>query len=485
MYRVELQFGMKKRIKKIIVIRYKISMFKKWCRDHGFYNKSNISHVLMDGGILSVPFERLNEFYDIYLKAVNLGEKIFVVEQKTTPFNFFVDLDYKDEEDIPFERLEEYVRIVCDRVTLYGGKDVLISAASPKYDGNNLKKYGIHMNWPGFVVDHASAMALYSHIVSTMNLMFPGKPWDNIVDASVYGNGRKNVKGSGFRMPWSHKYVKGEIHGEYKPVIMYTHEDGKLTRIFDEDPTIEIMYMATVRTQSTSINIIEGSVRDEGSFSANEMKNEFRNETTSHELAMFIQNEMEGQSRTQIRKIFGNKHTFLVSSNSRYCENREQTHSSNHVWFLINGKTIQQRCFCTCETMKGRRYGYCKDFYGRKHMIPEHIFKELYPDGYHPPTVSTPQNTCMPCTKENVCDSVVICEEVQKFINRNMIEACCIKVESMTKKSKNMRMINTDYTCSVCKKNKVKFKITKNRIIMACSCNSREHNLSDKIIRLL
>ena len=91
-------------------------MFKAWCRDRGFYNKSNISHVLMDGGILSVPFERLNEFYEIYLKAINLGEKIFVVEQKTTPFNFFVDLDYKDEEDIPFERLEEYVRTVCDIV---------------------------------------------------------------------------------------------------------------------------------------------------------------------------------------------------------------------------------------------------------------------------------------------------------------------------------------------------------------------------------
>ena len=54
-------------------------MFKSWCRRQGFCNGSNLSHVLMDGGILSVPFDKLNEFYEMYIKAVQSGEKIYVV----------------------------------------------------------------------------------------------------------------------------------------------------------------------------------------------------------------------------------------------------------------------------------------------------------------------------------------------------------------------------------------------------------------------
>ena len=91
-----------------------VSMFRSRCLKGGFVFKegSNLSHVLMDGGSnsrLSVPFDRLNEFYSIYVDCVKSGERVCLVEQKTDTFNFFVDLDYKDTEDIPFERLEEYM----------------------------------------------------------------------------------------------------------------------------------------------------------------------------------------------------------------------------------------------------------------------------------------------------------------------------------------------------------------------------------------
>ena len=59
-------------------------MFKRWCRQQGFCKSGpNLSHVLMDGGVLSVPFDRLNDFYMKCIEAVNSGEKIYVVEQKT------------------------------------------------------------------------------------------------------------------------------------------------------------------------------------------------------------------------------------------------------------------------------------------------------------------------------------------------------------------------------------------------------------------
>ena len=120
-------------------------MFRSWCQKQGFTFKqgSNLSHVLMDGGRLSVPFDRLKDFYEKYVECIRNGEKLYVVEQKTDTFNFFVDLDYKDTEQLSFERLEEYVRTICDRVTHYGGKDVLISVAEPKPSRDKIKQLAL------------------------------------------------------------------------------------------------------------------------------------------------------------------------------------------------------------------------------------------------------------------------------------------------------------------------------------------------------
>ena len=83
-----------------------VIMFKEWCAVQGFSTSVNLSHVLMDGGVLSVPCDRLEEFYRVYVNCVKSGEPIFVVEQKTDIYNFFLDIDYKDSEALTLERIE-------------------------------------------------------------------------------------------------------------------------------------------------------------------------------------------------------------------------------------------------------------------------------------------------------------------------------------------------------------------------------------------
>jgi len=135
--------------------------------------------------------------------------------------------------------------------------------------------------------------------------------------------------------------------------------------------------------------------------------------------------------------MFSDKNSYLISTTSKYCENLQRDHGSNHVWFRIEGHVIIQKCFCTCETMKGRRYGFCKDFYGRKHTLPAKIFDQLYPKGYTPPMFSIPQNVCTPCVEEKKVDSVEIADLLQSFINRHMIGDKTTRVSSITKKLKN------------------------------------------------
>ena len=51
---------------------------EKWLTDKG-----PGTHVLMDGGILQVPYEQLDEFYSECVHSIRLGKKLYVVEQKT------------------------------------------------------------------------------------------------------------------------------------------------------------------------------------------------------------------------------------------------------------------------------------------------------------------------------------------------------------------------------------------------------------------
>lgn len=467
-------------------------MFKRWCKQEGFCNGSNLSHVLMDGGILSVPFDRLNEFYKVYIDAIKRGEKLFVVEQKTEKFQFFVDLDYKDKKELSFDRLEEVCRTICDRVSIFSNKNALISVAEPKMCGH-LIKHGIHINWSGFVVDHGSAMALHSHIVSALSILFPSMNWNDIVDTSVYGGGKRNAKGSGFRMPWSHKKAKhdacggagcdgcekGKVtQGQYRPVLMF---NGALEHIHDRDPCVEIMHMATLRTEAVEHAIIEGSIREEGSFTIQETKNVFENSEVQDKIETFIQKYMSGQQSTNITKIFIHDKIYLVSTNSKYCENIQRKHASNHVWFLIEGDTITQKCFCRCETNKGRLHGFCKDFSGRKHILPEKIYKIMYPNGYSKPIYRLNTHSIEMKIHEKPSNPI---ELLNAFINKCMVKED-LKIKSLTKKS-GQYTVDTSLICEGCHKTNVPFVIKKKDIIQQkCLCNTREHILSEKIVKVL
>ena len=371
-------------------------MFKRWCSQNNFNNATNLSHVLLDGGVLSVPFDKLNDFHEKYLDAVKRGEKLFVVEQKTPNYNFFVDIDYKDEKALTIEEIKSMCKIICDKVKRHGGKECLISVAPPKKSGD-LIKTGVHLNWPGFVVDQSAAVALREHILISLTTAKGSVDWNEIIDSSVYGSLERRTKGSGLRMPWSYKLEKHQQCGgqgcegcegkgkivqvAYLPVFVY--KCGPLSTLLKigQAPDMDILKMSSVRTDEVQHVTIEppSTAIKEGSFTTSQTKDEIENDELKGLLHKFIQTNMDGQGGAIVTKLFKHNETYLVSTNSKYCENLKRPHGSNHVWFHISGSVIAQKCFCRCETVRGRRDGFCKDFYGRKHQLPPKIVEKLYP----------------------------------------------------------------------------------------------------------
>lgn len=364
-------------------------MFRQWCQEHGFMNATSTSHVLMDGGVLSVPFDRLNEFYQFYIQCITNGERVYVVEQKTKVYNFFMDVDYVSDESLSVDQIESISKLICDTV----GGPAIVSVSKPKPKNGSIKT-GIHYNWNGLVVDQKDALKLRTHVIVALTAVYTAVDWSKSVDDSVY-------KGSGFRMLWSHKKGKHEACGgqgcqgcqdsgkitedEYIPILRYT-ADG--IQRMDPSPSLEVLVAVTVRTLASKNSDVPEPVckptrpvRKEGTFTAGQTKNELRNPDAALNLETFIRQNLKGQSTTRVQKLFRYKESVLVMTNSKFCENIGRDHTSNHVWFLLkeNG-TLRQRCFCKCETLKDRKSGFCKDFSGRAHLFNNRTLNELFPN---------------------------------------------------------------------------------------------------------
>ena len=328
----------------------------------------------MDGGVLSVPSDRLPEFYAKCVECIRAHEPIFVVEQKTDVYNFFVDIDYKDTEPLTVEGIKTMVRIIYDKVATFGATECLVSIARPKPVGAGKIKSGVHMNWPGFPVAQEGAFALRDHIIGVLDKVFPKIPWTQVVDLAVY-------KGAGFRMPWSHKKSRhGACQGKgcekceggriiespYLPVFVF--RDGQIEPMDFTEPCVETLVLATVRSDATNPVVItplepvpeKPKVRTE----------EVHDSELSARIQAFVRINFPGQGACEITKVSKNKGSYVCSSKSRFCESVGREHASNHVWFSIDEGGVCQRCHDDG----------CKQYKSRARIPGTTLMKLLFPD---------------------------------------------------------------------------------------------------------
>jgi hypothetical protein len=463
-------------------------MFKRWCRSQNFTNATNLSHVLMDGGKLSVPFDRLNDFYEKYVEAVKSGEKLYVVEQKTETYNFFVDIDYKAPEPLGIDEIQDISKIICETVKRYSAQECIITVAMPRQCGD-LMKTGIHMNWYGFVVSQGSANALRDYIIVALSRAKGGVDWSTVIDSSVYGSTKRKTKGSGFRMPWSHKMEGGVTHLPYVPLFRYTKEPFSALIRIDQEPTVEILKMATVRTDAPQTTIVEPltSSPQEGGFTNDQTKDEVHDESLKNTIETFIRKHMDGQGDVYVTKIYKHKMMYLVSTTSRYCENIQRKHNSNHIWFIISGKIILQKCFCECPTLRGRRDGFCKDFCGRRHELPRTVVEKLYPEKEVCPEIKKSKVT----QKTNTPNEVK--PQLEAFINKFMRADENTTIVNMTKNRNTTILLTTSNYCETSQTRHddklMSYIITGNKIRQKCpSCRkntSRTHILPSSVVKVL
>lgn len=318
-------------------------------------SSKNVTHLLLDGGTLSVKEADEHKFYEAYVKDLLNGESLFIVEKKTTPhFRFFVDIDYVGEIQLDFEK----VCIELHKIVNLG--PCFIAKARPRETPKGIK-YGVHIVWPESVVDKPMANSLRLKILRELG----DEAWEKIIDASVYS-------GSGLRMIWS---LKSEpVSTPYEPWAKISSEFHVFETVY---PCIEYLKAFSIRTLNhESIDL--QSVQNQ----------------STNQLEDFIRQNLPGQTNARVLKIAKCKKGggMWVSTNSRYCENVKREHKSNHVWFNVKPlgnsgwTTIAQKCQDDeCKGYTSRWYRFPSRLIPNEGVLDtctRRVISDYFPDGW-------------------------------------------------------------------------------------------------------
>lgn len=308
-----------------------------------------VTHFMLDGGKLDLT-EDYETFQEIYAK--NINHKNCIVELKTEFFKLFIDFDVLCKEDFD---IIPYTNFIQDTIlNIYNIKyRCIITKANKdkdvKRDDVNYIKKGYHFHWPDIVVDKETALRIRKYIVIRLTTEY-GKVsnfysnWENIIDKSVYAhNGLRLVYADKCSISDGTKYYENRVY-----IVESIHDDKKS---LEDYSIIEIIKETSIRTDSKEItnykNLPEYETEEDSSnFNTSGFDNIKKDCPVFRGIEDFFKNFATGYKVQDIRKIIKikEKEVYIIESKSKYCQNIQDFHTNNHIFFKLTPYGMCQKC---------------------------------------------------------------------------------------------------------------------------------------------
>lgn len=355
------------------------------------------THLLLDGGRVRIEDTLIDTFYKLYSQCIDQGIPIHVVEHRTKIFKMFSDLDFINETEMSHDKIEEIIKIIQEAVYFMYQSDnyVIICTTDIKKvikESNEYIKQGIHLYWPNIIVNNENALLCRNLIIHKLKTTLGEREsynlWDDVVDLTVYTTNGIRMVGSS-KCSYDRRDGKTEFIDDkrvYKPVLILDSFGNRLDDKLKNWKTYDMIVETSVRTQNTNITEIKQFPEHLKNIDYNECeecdtitsKRLNINSINYQEIVRFFKIRVKDYSSDDIKKIlnFDDK-VYIILTKSRYCQNIERAHNSCQIYFKLSKDGLCQKCHCTCNTMIGRKYGYCKDYSSDFIQCTDHLLKLL------------------------------------------------------------------------------------------------------------
>ena len=380
------------------------------------------THLMLNGYKLYVKNENAELFYKKYTESLQENADLYVVECKRSIFKLFFDLDFllskeKYDEimksDLESNIFTEIIRIINDVIYDFYNKyyDCIITTADIKLVKKLYKnednpenvsytqfiKKGFHLHFPDININKNYALEIRKTCINKLNKYkeYFENSINDIVDEHVFTS-------SGLRMTGSKKghFVSQtrEFVCEGRPYnLLFTLRNNQIDNKFKSDLEENLLMLITQTSIVTNEEFITNIINNPN-LECDECENEngeynnfddeykqgtwnrlSRNDTRHIEILRYFNCNVKDYNIKDIKRIYysDNESVYILCSQSKYCSNIGKNHNSEHIYFKLNREGICQKCFCKCDTMDGRKYGFCKDFSSTIIPCTPHLRKML------------------------------------------------------------------------------------------------------------
>lgn len=367
------------------------------------------SHLLLNGYKLYVKDENIEIFNKKYSEALNKDEYHYIVECRKNIFKLFFDLDFLMTEDkykiilsnlnnfnTPDNIFLEFIKIINDVIYEFYDKyyDCIVTTADIKkvkkiiknkdnpenIDSKELIKIGFHLHFPDININKNYALEIRKRCIFKL-LQYKGEfenSINDIVDEHVYLNSGLRLTGSrkGHFVSQSKEFI--DEGRPYNLLIILRNNiiNEDMLNDFKENKLLLINKTSIIITKDNNLTNIknnpnleceeceEEETTDSNNFEGFHWKRLTKDNVKYIEIMRFFNIYVKDYRSKDIKRIFfsENECVYILCSQSKYCTNLGKNHNSEHIYFKLNKNGIYQKCFCRCDTMENRKYGFCKDY---------------------------------------------------------------------------------------------------------------------------
>ena len=358
------------------------------------------THLLLDGGSVHIKMDLLETFYKLYAECLNTGVPLHIVEHKTPIFKFFCDLDFISNEELNSDIIVNIIHVIQEGIYFIFQENynlIVCTTDCKKVIKNNEEyvKQGIHLHWPDIFTNCENAILIRNLLVHKLKTVFGERDeintWDDVVDSCVY-------KSNGIRMIGSTKCSYDRSNGKntliddkrkYYPTIVLDCFKNLLPDELSIITSDNLTLIKKTSIQSNNDKITKIIQYPEALKQHHEECEECENDkitskrvlpnsTVYNEIIRFFRIHVKNYSADDIKKIlnFDDK-VYIILTKSKFCQNIDRAHNSCQIYFKLNKDGISQKCHCICNSLNGRKYGYCKDYTSLPIKCTEHLLKFL------------------------------------------------------------------------------------------------------------
>ena len=283
------------------------------------------THLLMDGGMINVPPDKLPNFYKYYYKQAKI-EDIFLIEKisKFSRYKFFLDIDLKK--------------------STYNYKTILSILQQLNFEiFECYDKCGVHVI-SDIEVNFNTVKQEFTKTINKLKEINNEIIWEEIVDDSVYK--------IGLRMVLSKKKEKGN--------------------------TVDRCYGKNCSYQQFIKSILCNGIFYENE--DNHKNNEYTCQSieVSHKKINKYMAEINPKYLLIDTKAIKLNEHVIFNTKCKFCTNLNASHNSCTIYFVLNKqRKLYQKCRCPCNSVKNRTC-LCKSYKSQSVNVPYQLCQDIF-----------------------------------------------------------------------------------------------------------